>query len=297
MERKVFCKNLSLRTMMEVFLRKGSSAVLGSVATIAVVIVEGVIGNRADGLFVQFIGWMIQSVNQTQLPWIGIGIFAVVFLVEGIYFWLQKKSLSLTLQRMSKLIDFDGSLLSTLATWEATINHQSQEQRIFTELLQNATVEFDRASTRAAILLPDQRHQFLQCWAHWNMPQFSIDDLQFYIGTDQRKKQIEGGAAGHSFETQKLIVGHLKQVNGYWVPDIDQHKNPHGYRQFPPYKSFVTVPITGIDPNTRNNTICFGILYFDSLDEKTFDTQETQLILKVLAERIASIILISRKFP
>ena len=129
------------------------------------------------------------------------------------------------------------------------------------------------------------------------MPQISIDDMQFYIGTDPRRKQIEGGVAGHAFETKALIVGHLKHLNGRWVPDVDQYKKPSGCRPFPLYKSFVTVPITGIDPNNRSNTTCFGILCFDSLNEKIFDSQGTQTILKALAERIASTILISRQFP
>jgi len=98
------------------------------------------------------------------------------------------------------------------------------------------------------------------------------------------------GIAGEAFFYRQLRVAHIKKENGRWEPEPDSK----GYiefdkeRPYPPYRSFVCVPIY-----FKEDAIdCLGVVSFDSENPAAFDPPEVQKMLKTLANRIAALLLI-----
>jgi hypothetical protein len=198
-----------------------------------------------------------------------------------------------------KMLKLDNLLLLGLASWVPSLNIEEEKKRIVTDVLLDAIAEFDGQIQRAALLLPDTSREYLYCWANYQMSQDSIDSMKFYVGADQGRRQREGGVAGEVFLTRELQVGHLRQVNGIWIcEDCPNYLKFPGKRPFPPYHSFVNIPIIGIDPNTPNSSsiTCLGVICFDSMNKDVFDSAACQLVLRTFTRRITAALLIFKLY-
>jgi GAF domain-containing protein len=279
------------------WLRRAVPLAIGAVLIIAI---QGIIGNGADTIFRLLVPRIIQSATQDALPWL-ITLGSLIIGLGGVaYYRLHGKALNLALDRANKMIELDGSMLRVLASRIPSSNqlsHVDQEKLILKEVLRDATVAFEGHVHRAAIITPEPTGQFLRCWAHYNMPQESVEDMEFYIGFDNQRGAQACGVAGDAFLSGKLRVAHLTQVHDQWVCDHPKYKESRVRRPYPSYRSLVAVPITGIDPIVRNATTCLGVLCFDSQNEEIFDSKEIQEVLITLAERLAAAMLITRQFP
>ena len=283
--------------MRKWFKQKGVLVALGTgVVLIASAAINGIIGNRADEIFQLVLNGLSGAFQHDALPWtIVVGV--VVLAGAGIGFcWLQISVLQVALKRANKMIALDGSLLRLLASWQPTERGTRQVERLLKDVLLDASSEFEGDVSRAAILVPDVKGEFLRYWVGFDMPQESLNDLEFYIGKDKLKRERDGGVAGEVFTSGRLLVGHMKRIDNFWVCDLEMYKKPRGRRPFPPYRALVSVPIMGSDPDKPDSTRCLGVLCFDSYNEDAFDSQDVKEVLLMLASRIAAVILISEKF-
>ena len=268
--------------------------------TVIIQIIIQIISNRADVGFTWLMGLVSPSIQQDAGPWVMVAVLMLICIGDFLRSWQRTAILERTLDRSNKMLALDDSLLRLLAIWASPTfptDHSDQLRRILKEALKDSTVEFDGDVERAAILLPDSTGTYLKCWAHYQMPQESIDSMEFYIGNDVQMQRDKGGVAGASFKNSEILVGHmLEQTKGRWICDVDHYVKFQGTRPFCPYASFVTVPIIGMSTGT-NMTTCLGIVCFDSKRSDSFDSAEIKLVLAMIARRVASIILISEKLP
>lgn len=282
--------------MREWFKQKGVLVAFGTVvALIATAAINGIIGNRADEIFQLMLNGLSGAFQHDALPWtIVVGVVVLAVLSIG-FCWLQISVLQVALKRTNKMIALDGSLLRLLASWQPSQPGTRQVERLLKDVLLDATNEFDGTVSRAAILVPDVKGEFLRYWVGFDIPQESLEDMEFYIGKDQLKRERDGGIAGEVFTSGRLLVGHMKRIDNFWVCDLEMYKKPRGRRPFPPYRSLVSVPIMGSDPEKPNSTRCLGVLCFDSYKDDAFDSQDVKEVLLMLVSRVAAVILISEK--
>ncbi len=276
-------------------------------ATVITQIIIQIISNRADIGLTWLIIQMINSMQQDPLPWVIVVLLILVCIGAFLYSWWRAAILGRTvailrrtLDQSNKMLALDDSLLRLLASWippTLPSDHDEQLRRTLKEVLKDSTVEFDGHVERAAILLPDSTSTYLKCWSHYQMPQESIDSMEFYIGNDPQMQRDNGGVAGASFRNSEILVGHIsKQANGQWICDQVHYIKFRGTRPFCPYTSFVTVPVIGISSGT-NTATCLGVICFDSKRDDSFDSAEIKLVLGTIARRVASTLLISKKLP
>lgn len=269
------------------------------ISAFIVTALEGIVGNRADTLFTLVWSSVQAIVIANLLFWFIV--LPVLLVCIGICMYFRRRSQFLEHARSidHKILRLDDLLLLGLASWVPLPNIEEEKKRIITDILLGAIAEFDGHVHRAALLLPDASGDYLYCWTNYQMPQDSIDNMKFYIGADQSRRQRESGVAGEVFLTRELQVGHLRQVNGIWIcEDCPNYMKFSGRRPFPPYLSFVNIPIISTDPNTLNPsaTTCLGVICFDSPHKDSFDSKENQDILRTLSRRIAAALLIFKLY-
>lgn len=264
--------------------------------------IEGIIGNRADNGFILLTDIVSRSLNVNTWPWIITGVVLALSLVELFYFWQHDKVKLQANKRITRMIELDGSLLKLLANWvpdSDPVIRANGKKRLLSDVIRNAIAEFNESPTRGAILLPDISGEYLRCVASAQMPQETVDEMVFYIGDDEKRRDREGGIAGYVYHhSDKLLVTHMKQLDGgQWIcKDFAKYVRLKELdSSMPAYKSLVSVPIFGPDPSLRNKTKCIGILCFDSMNEDVFDLEEIKVLLLTLASRVASAILIEEK--
>lgn len=278
------------------------AAITAAIMGVLGAVFYGILGNRADALFLWFLQLMTSSYQANLWPWIIMAALLVLFSIATFFMLRQIGSLSRTLKSTSNLVELDDSLLRILASWVPPLptDRDIQVQRTLKEVLRDATVEFNGHVGRAAILLPNSAGDFLECWVHYQMPQESIDDMKFYIGSDPQIQSDRGGVAGAVYRDQEIVVGHMTQrKNGHWIcDDCEDYVKFHGTRPFPPYRSFVNIPIITVSSGAgHSNLICLGVICFDSMDEDVFDSKDVKVVLLSIARRVAATILICNQLP
>lgn len=252
-------------------------------------ILYGIIGNRADSLFVTLISFIQAN------PWLwSIATFVGIFSIITFLTLRHIKRLNRALTSITFSQESDFSLLRLLANWTPPLpdNRDIQMQRILKEVLTDATVAFGGNSIRAAILLPDSTGDYLECWASYQMPQESIHNMRFYIGNDPRERLHSAGIGGAVYRNQEIIVAHITQKNSHWECDYKDYIKFPGTRPSPPYRSFINIPIMSISHDKYQHPACLGVLCFDSLDKHIFDSKESKDIIRSIARRVTCAILI-----
>jgi hypothetical protein len=266
-------------------LRVSIGAVVAFMASAAV---AGIIGNRADFLFVWLWGlittaglraWVIILLLLLLISWILI-----------VFRWRHNRSLSHGLDTIDNVVKLDDSLLRLIPSLISAQDREGEMKRLLVELLRDATRAFAGDVHRASILLPDTSRDHLRVWAHYQMPEESVARLKFYIGQEVDRKR---GVAGEVFLDSQLRVVHIKEDNGHWKPDTGSYIVFDAKRPYPPYRSFVSVPIVVGEETTD----CLGVVCFDSENLAAFDPPEIQYLLLKLGNRIAAGLLIYQHLP
>jgi hypothetical protein len=258
---------------------------------------EGIVGNRADTFFT-LIWPSIQSMAVANwLSWFTVTLVLLCCIVICVYFILRSKKFEHAFTTGRKMLSLDDTLLRGLASWRPSLSTEKEMKHIITSLLLDAIAQFDGDVHRAALLLPDASEEYLCCWASYQMPQESVDNMKFYIGPDQSRRQRESGVAGEVFLTGELQVGHLRKVNrGTWVcEDHHSYVKLSRRRSSPAYLSFANVPITDIDHQSSLST-CLGVICFDSMSRDVFDSSANQVVLRTIARRITAALLIFKLY-
>jgi GAF domain-containing protein len=159
--------------------------------------------------------------------------------------------------------------------------------------------DFGESVLRVAILVPDAIRDNLECLIALSMPQESINNMQFYIGNDNKMKNEKGGVPADVFSSGKTCIGHMMKAGDQWICRDCQGKYilPSKPYPLPLYRSFAVVPITNDSTSTLHTTKCLGIIWLDSLNELVFDSKEASMLLTLLASRIEAVLCIINKLP
>jgi hypothetical protein len=72
--------------------------------------------------------------------------------------------------------------------------------------------DFGESVLRVAILVPDAIRDNLECLIALSMPQESINNMQFYIGNDNKMKNEKGGVPADVFSSGKTCIGHMMKA-------------------------------------------------------------------------------------
>jgi hypothetical protein len=146
-----------------------------AVLFVASAVVAGIIGNRADFLFVWLWGLIVTAVTAGLLAWV---IILLLLLLTSwsllACLWWRNKSLSRGLDTIDNVVKLDDSLLRLLPSLISAQDREGEMKRLLVELLRDATRAFGGDVNRASILLPDTSRDHLRVWAHYQMPEESV---------------------------------------------------------------------------------------------------------------------------
>jgi hypothetical protein len=231
----------------------------------------------------------------------------------------------LALDNMSDALIFDDMVLVFLAQFVSVPPAQRKDKlkEILQKLLENAV----RAKVgyngvfRASIFLPTERilHQllsdassaggsaptsqslsksfpaitsqnpeednFITIWASIGLESDIVVDAKCYIGD---KDDIQRGFAGVAFKGTEPLVAHMMEQEGKWVC----REYPRDYKQFakyldPRYRAIAAAPIVTLG-RTKRKTV--GVICFDSMNAKVFDSKEARKALVTVSTRIGAIL-------
>lgn len=275
------------------------SSLIAITSALGGAIVYGIIGNRADSIFVSLLANIRLSLSANAWPWILS--LSILLISTGMiyYLLLYNRALKHTFDINRSEIEIDGSLLRLLASWISSQNKEEEMKRMLMHLLHNVMANFHGDVYRASILLPDQQGEYLKIWTHHGMSQDTVDQVKFYIGTNP-DRITEQGIAGQVFLDGTLRLAHMKQLkNGTWICDCAGFMQPRN-QHLRHYKSFICVPIMGIASGggaRGHTTTCLGVVCFDSFHHKTFDHPDLHKSLRLYADRIASALAMRNILP
>ncbi len=187
----------------------------------------------------------------------------------------------------NRLLALDSGLLRLLPGLGIAKGRPAAVNKVVQQFLHDACHVFDENVSRATILRPDAKGEYLTPWESYQMPQTSLAGRRFYIGPEKDKLR---GIAGKAYFGREVHIVRIKRNEmGHWVAD------DHDYQVFdsmraqahsdPPYRSFVAIPILGEAHN------CLGVLCFDSASPTAFDSNIEEVLLAI-STRLAAIILL-----
>jgi hypothetical protein len=266
----------------------GFSAVIGFFLLASA---SGIIGNSMYSFALWLGAQLVSFIRFAWLPWIITFVILLSCLIFALFWWHRGRN---ALETLNNMCDLDDSLLRLLPSLVTAGRREVEMQRLLKEVLRDATRSFDGHVHRASILLPEAGGEYLRIWAHHQMPDESLARTRFYIG--EEKDRIRG-VAGEAFSDAQLHVAHFKEENPRWRCDLHSYIDFDKNRPYPPYRSFVAVPVIGVIPGSpgQTSTGCLGVLCFDSDNSTIFDGADVQYVLQVLARRVASALLIYRQ--
>ncbi len=264
-------------------------------------IVNGIIGNRADAIFLLMVDQVAKSLSASLWPWIVTLILLLV--IPGIVLrWFQeRKSLTYDLENLRYklegkdiLVRLDDSLLRLLPSLISATDVDDEVHKLIKKVLRDVTKAFPKDIPRGSLFRPDAPGEYLTLWEfNGAMDDESRVRKKFYIGS--ARSDVKRGVAGEAFCAKELLVTRIEEVANeckwkanreYYIcfePDEDGTFIP-----YPPYRSFICAPIIV-------ETACLGVLCFDSNNISIFDNAEVQEMIQLLSRRIGSVLLIYQK--
>jgi hypothetical protein len=248
----------------------------------------------------------------------------VLCCVCGFWLWDNRNSRGklrealLALENMSEARTFDDVVLFFLAQLVSVRPDERKEKlkEILRKLLQNAVRAKvgDNGVFNAAIFLPTERKlhqlfldargagrnaptsqlaleplseedQYMTIWALTGLDKDIEKHVRCYIGD---KKPIKRGFPGVAFEATTPLVAHMIKKGGKWICD----EYPDDYFQFdtyddPRYRALAAAPIVTL---WKTNKTTLGVVYFESMNPRVFDSKEARIALNTVSTRIGAII-------
>jgi len=189
---------------------------------------------------------------------------------------------------MVDLSDLDYTLLLLLSELDGRGKEQWEAElvNLLAKFLQDITDVLN--DVRRATLLRVEG-DFLIPWAHYKMPEASLQQMRFYIGNDHSRSG-ERGVAGAAFDSGAIEIVRLKQTGNEWVPNHKSYIFFEPPQHHPQYGSFAAIPLLGA------NNAKFGVLCLDSPDRSCFDAPELTDLLTSLSDRLVATILLLQKW-
>ena len=252
-------------------------------AAVAITIIEGIIGNRADDL----LGWLLNHL--ALITWLWIAISILLFLAGYLFlalFRLHQKMGDLK-HRSEHMIVMDDGLLKQLTILVSASDMEEAMRHLIKKLLHDAREAFPEVR-KASLFLPDPcaPEEYLLPWllTGWG-GEGASPDQKFYIGWQDRDRKV--GSAGEAFLRQEILVTKFTRDESRenLIPTRDSYIFFSDDHATLPYNALVCVPI--IASASKNKPECLGVVCFDSRNQETFDSPEIRTMLKLLSRRIA----------
>jgi KAP family P-loop domain len=194
------------------------------------------------------------------------------------------------------LVELDELLQRVLPSLLSTREEDREPlvRRLLVDLLRLAARAFASDVHRAVILLPDAANEYLKIGASYQIPEVSRIRTKFYIGEDKSRIAARG-VAGVAYLGQEMEIAHIgKEADGVWHFDTPSYIQFDEQRHYPPYRSFVNVPIIEVSTDASVSK-CNGVVCFDSFNPTTFDAPAAQELLIQISKRISSVLSIYRQ--
>jgi hypothetical protein len=253
-------------------------------ATLLVVAIQQIVGNRADELFKEFITPLFNGPIPIPLLLTVILLLAIILACVVIIQHYRTAH-----QISAKLNSLDETLLLLLPKLLYTAPDADQALRLLFEDFLHQTLEFLQPLDGCGISIysldpndPDYLITYCQC----ELPNEKPNKARFYVGQGINTKR---GVAGLTFLDQKSQIVHISRKNGKFHADHPEYifleKND---RRRYSYMSLITVPIIG----DRNDSL--GVLCLYSSSVTAFDSVSVQTILIAIAGRLSAAMLIAR---
>lgn len=260
-------------------------------------VISGIVGNKADALFLKALALLKKTVvldSTWQIVVICLlPIFAISIILLGLiairYYRSQQAALN--------LVRLDDTLLRLLSSFTANPDKQAATKLLFQEFLTD-TLELFEDGCRISIMRPDDDDpEWLVIWQSLRVPFETVHRTRLYIGSNHPHPKT--GIAGKVFLTQKHLVVHLSwdRTNSRWSPDDPDYVPfiSRTTRRSVPYKAIAAMPIIeSIDDSGK--TTCIGVLCLDSSDATAFDSNEILDGLSSVSERILAILKILENY-
>jgi hypothetical protein len=241
---------------------------------------SGIVGNRADAFFMQVLPFLSKVVNFTLPLWVIVPVLLILLFLVVLNYYASQQAV--------KLLKLDESLLRLLAAFHDNPDQQSATKLLFQDFLANI-LELLPNGCRIFIMRQGEHDpDFLTIWQSWKIPSETIDRTRLQISNSQSR---DIGLAGSVFLSGRQEVANFIWKNETWVEDNAKYVYivPKNTRKSLPYKSTIAVPVINEITNT-----CIGVLCVDCSEPKTFDSQDVQRLLAVIAIRTSSILSILR---
>ncbi|MCC7103784.1 MAG: GAF domain-containing protein [Chloroflexi bacterium] len=245
------------------------------------------IGNRADAVFTSAILPLIDQAVASCNGVAGIAVLvALLAICIGFVGWARysglRKEQGDALERSSRLLQLDDSLLRLFPNMVAAPDRSERIKRLLSEFLTDCANVFEPDVCRAMIL--HEEDGSLVPWVSFQMPAESLNRSRFDVSHDLRPGQKRGVAA-QAYVDGELRLVHLTRGATGWQADDEEYIVFETGRLVLPYQSFVAVPIM-----RQENRL--GVLCLDSVSPSLFDGEGTQQLLMALASRMAAAIVL-----
>lgn len=242
--------------------------------------IAGIIGNRADAIFIEL--FLQLSTPLGEPLWV-LGFIFLIVVIPLVIFLIRYRNAH---QLASKLNELDDSLLLLLSQLDVNPDREGALNLIVDKFLEDTLALF-ADGCRISILHPDpKKPDYLMIWQSLKLPVETVKRTRFYIGQDNEKWQ---GVAAKTFIEGKYRIVHLFKKNGGYHADDPDYKFFVPKRPKPSYLSFITVPIKD------HNEKCIAVLCVDSDTLTAFDSLKVQQLLLAVGRRLAAIMQIAKK--
>jgi hypothetical protein len=274
--------------------------VLPFISPILIAALTGIVGNRADALFL-----ITFELMGRKIP-IQLWVLALLMVIALLPSTLRAAKLYRAHKIAINLIELDDTLLRLLREFKQTYNSSGRSlfrasrpprneavQRLVEDLLEKALDVFYLFENCAIEMWhPDPNSpDDLILWGQANSVDSARARTRFYIGSQDRPRS---GLAGYTFIDREIRVTHISRKNGEWVADLPEYLFISGRERANrfPYRTLIAIPI--IVASTDQSDRCIGVLCMYSMDSNAFDSGETQKLLVSIADRIASMCVITQ---
>lgn len=238
--------------------------------------VGGVVGNRADSAFLDFLPFLSDTtVNLWIVLLACLFVVAPAVGVAAHYYRSQRVAI--------QFIRLDDTLFRLLSTTNVGSDPEEVTRRLIEEFLED-TLELFADGCRIHLLRPDPSDtDYLKIWHSRGIPPETIERSRFYIGAQDN---IKRGVAGKAYLDKQIRVVKIRVEKDRRIASSKEYISFVDKRKRIPYRSFVAVPITDADQES------LGVLCIDSRATDTFDPMPIRNLLGNVADRLAATILI-----
>ena len=144
---------------------------------------SGIVGNRADSIFLIIISFFQGNGTILVAKWLLMLVILLIILViliglgiASLYYRSQQVAIS--------LVKLDDSLLRLLSSFKQNPDLEDAAKLLFQEFLTD-TLELFTDGCRISILRPDGDSELLTIWQSLRVPPETIDRTRFYIGSNK----------------------------------------------------------------------------------------------------------------